>query len=344
MSTAVPPCERSVNVLPRPKDLRADIPLSAGGAAEVLRTRDEVRNIIHGRDPRRLVIVGPCSVHDPETIVEYAEWLRHEAVRLRDHLVIVMRVFVEKSRTSHGWKGLLHDPQVDGEGDVFEGLRLARTVLRDVQARGVGIATEILDPLTAPFIADLASWVAVGARTVTSPPHRWMASGLECPIGFKNALDGDVSAAVNAVLVARESHERLTLSDDGRGAIERTAGNPDAHVVLRGGPVVNYDERSVALAANALERAGLGPRLLVDCSHGNNPVGVAEGQLVAAEEVSRQIRDGSSRVAGILLESYLASGSQRSESAAGLDPRTSATDACVGLDDTRLVLEMLARV
>lgn len=317
--------------------------MSAEATAEISRTRDDVRNIIHGRDTRRLVIVGPCSVHDPETIVEYADWLRHEAARLRDRLVIVMRVFVEKARTSGGWKGLLHDPHVDGEGNVFEGLRLARTVLRDVQARGLGIATEILDPLTAQFLVDLASWVAVGARTVTSPPHRWMASGLPCPVGFKNALDGSVDASVNAVLVARQSHERLILSDDGRGAIERTAGNPDAHVVLRGGPATNYDERSVGLAAYELESAGLVHRLLVDCSHGNNQIGVAEGQLVAAEAVSRQIQDGSSRVAGILLESYLRGGAQRSGSAAGLDPRTSATDACVGLDETRRVLEMLAR-
>lgn len=317
--------------------------MPADAAAAILRTRDEVRNVIHGRDTRRLTIVGPCSVHDPKAILEYADWLGHEAVRLQDRLVIVMRVFMEKSRTSLGWKGLLHDPQVDGRGNVLEGLRLARTVLREVQARGVGIATEILDPLTAPFLADLVSWAGVGARTVTSPPHRWMASGLPCPVGFKNSLDGEVLAAVNAVLVARESHERMTLDDDGRGAVEWTAGNPDAHVVLRGGPVTNYDERSVGLAATALERAGLGPRLLVDCSHGNNPVGVAEGQLVAAEEVSRQLRDGSSRVAGILLESYLTGGAQRPESDAGLDPRTSATDACVGLDDTRVVLEMLAR-
>lgn len=310
---------------------------------DVRRTRETVRDILHGRDPRLLVIAGPCSVHDAHATLEYAEWLRLEAVRHRDELVVLMRVFVEKARTSVGWKGLLYDPQVDGSGNVREGLRLARTLLRDVQARGVGVATEILDPFTSPFLIDIVSWVAVGARTVASPPHRWMASGLPCPVGFKNPLDGDVETAVNAVLVARQSHERFALGDDGRGVVERTPGNPDAHIVLRGGPTTNYDTESVNQAVQALRRAGLAPRVLVDCSHGNNPSGFADGQLQAAEDVSRQVRDNASGAAGVLIESHLIAGTQRGATMPEVDPRQSLTDACLGLDDTRRAFELLAR-
>ena len=257
-----------------PADLIGESPLSPGASELVFHSRRQISDIIHGRDRRLLVIVGPCSIHDPEAAREYAGRLREEVVRHQDRLLIVMRVYFEKPRTTVGWKGLINDPNLNNSYDINQGLRTARALLHDIVELGVGTGTEYLDPITPQYLGDLVSWGAIGARTTESQIHRQLASGLSCPIGFKNSTDGSIQVAVDAIGSARHSHIFLSVTKRGHSAIFQTAGNEDCHVILRGGGgKPNYDNPSVHYASRLLEQADAGPRVMIDMSHANSPEG-----------------------------------------------------------------------
>jgi 3-deoxy-7-phosphoheptulonate synthase len=329
--------------LPTPRELLEELPCTDAQAAHIAVSRDTVRCILRGEDPRLLVVVGPCSIHEPASAIEYAQRLKAVADRLGDALFPVMRVYFEKPRTRMGWKGLIYDPGMDGEGDIGEGLRAARRILLECAKLGVPAASEILDLVTPQYYAELLSWGAIGARTVESPLHRQMASALSAPLGFKNATNGSVTVAIDAIHVAAQAHTFPSISLDGRAIVVTTTGNPDAHLVLRGangGP--NYDDASVASAAKALSDSGLTPRLLVDCSHGNSAKDYRRQPEVAAD-IARQIAAGPRAIAGILLESHLVEGRQDiTNGRDGLRYGQSVTDGCIGWDATVAVLEGLA--
>jgi 3-deoxy-7-phosphoheptulonate synthase len=329
--------------LPAPRELHLDLPVGEAEAAHIASARAAVQAILRGEDERLLVIVGPCSIHEPESAIEYARRLRDFAPGVADALSLVMRVYFEKPRTRMGWKGLIYDPDLDGRGDIGEGLRRARRILLDCARLGVPAASEILDLVTPQYYAELLTWGAIGARTVESPLHRQMASALSAPVGFKNATDGSVQTAVDAILVAAQPHTFPSISFDGRAMIVASTGNPHGHLILRGaeqGP--NYDAVSVGRAATALTKAGLPPRMIVDCSHGNSGKDYRKQPEVAAC-LAEQIAGGSLAICGVMLESHLLEGNQ----AIADDPKSlrygqSVTDACIGWDQTTDVLERLA--
>ena len=329
--------------LPTPRELLAELPCTEAQAAHIAASRETVRRILRGEDPRLLVVVGPCSIHEPASAIEYAQKLKAISDQVGDALFPVMRVYFEKPRTRMGWKGLIYDPGLDGEGDIGEGLRAARRILLECAKLGVPAASEILDLVTPQYYAELLSWGAIGARTVESPLHRQMASALSAPLGFKNATNGSVSVAIDAIHVAAQAHTFPSISLDGRAIVVTTTGNPDAHLVLRGangGP--NYDEASVASAAKALADSGLAPRLLIDCSHGNSAKDYRRQPEVAAD-IARQIAGGSHAIAGILLESHLVEGRQDIvDGRSGLRYGQSVTDGCIGWDATVAVLHTIA--
>lgn len=331
------------DVLPAPRLLREELPCGDAEAQFIASARQTVRRILRGEDDRLLVIVGPCSIHDQASALEYAGRLRGLAARVEDALFPVMRVYFEKPRTRMGWKGLIYDPGLDDSGDIREGLRMARRILLECARLSVPAASEILDLVTPQYYAELLSWGAIGARTVESPLHRQMASALSAPVGFKNATNGSVDVAIDAIHVAAQAHCFPSISLDGQATVVSTSGNPDAHLVLRGahdGP--NYDAASVARAARALSQASLPARLLVDCSHGNSAKDYRRQPEVAAN-VAQQIAAGSILVGGILLESHLVEGRQDIRSGRdGLLYGQSVTDGCIGWDSTEAVLENLA--
>lgn len=331
------------DALPSPQSLHQALPCAEPQAAFIARSREAVRRVLRGEDDRLLVIVGPCSIHDPQAAVEYATRLRDAAAERQDSLLVVMRVYFEKPRTRMGWKGLIYDPDLDGAGDIAKGLHTARKLLLDCAALGVPAASEILDLVTPQYYAELLSWGAIGARTVESPLHRQMASALSAPVGFKNATHGGIDVAIDAIHVAQQAHRFPSVSLEGRAIVVSTTGNPDGHLVLRGahgGP--NHDAASVAQAAQALGSAGLPPRLLVDCSHGNSAKDYRRQPLVAAE-IARQLASGSQAVAGVLLESHLFEGKQEIRNGReGLAYGQSVTDGCIGWDQTLAVLDELA--
>jgi 3-deoxy-7-phosphoheptulonate synthase len=332
------------DALPTPRALQAQLPCSEAQAAFIAASRETVRRILRGDDARLLVIVGPCSIHDPDAAIDYARRLHDAAQPLADAIFPVMRVYFEKPRTRMGWKGLIYDPSLDGAGDIGEGLRTARRLLLECARIGVAAASEILDLVTPQYYAELLSWGAIGARTVESPLHRQMASALSAPLGFKNATNGSVAVAIDAIHVAAQPHRFPSISLDGRAIVVTTSGNADTHLVLRGangGP--NYDEASVAAAAKALTDAQLPARLLVDCSHGNSAKDWRRQPEVAAD-VARQVAKGSQAIAGVLLESHLVEGRQDiAGGRAGLRYGQSVTDGCIGWDATVAVLQELAR-
>jgi 3-deoxy-7-phosphoheptulonate synthase len=329
--------------LPEPRQLHAELPAGEGEAAFIAASRAATRAILNGQDDRLLVVVGPCSVHEPESALEYAARLREVAGRLDDSLLLVMRVYFEKPRTRMGWKGLIYDPGLDGQGDIGEGLRTARRILLECARLQVPAASEILDLVTPQYYAELLSWGAIGARTVESPLHRQMASALSAPVGFKNATNGSTAAAIDAIHVAAQPHRFPTISMEGKAIVITTTGNPDGHLVLRGasdGP--NYDEASVAQAAATLAHSGLPARLVIDCSHGNSNKDYARQPAVAAD-IARQIAGGSHSICGLMLESHLVEGRQDIVNGRkGLRYGQSVTDACIGWDATVAVLEQLA--
>jgi len=331
------------DLLPAPRELHIDLPVGEAEAAHIAQARAAVQAILRGEDDRLLVIVGPCSIHEPESAIEYARRLREFAPGVADALYLVMRVYFEKPRTRMGWKGLIYDPDLDGRGDIGEGLRRARRMLLACARMGVPAASEILDLVTPQYYAELLTWGAIGARTVESPLHRQMASALSAPVGFKNATDGSVQTAVDAILVAAQPHTFPSISFDGRAMIVTSSGNPHGHLILRGsahGP--NYDADSVSSAADALVRAGLPPRMIVDCSHGNSGKDYRKQPEVAAC-VADQIAGGSRFVCGVMLESNLVEGKQAiTDQGKNLRYGQSVTDACLGWDQTTTVLEGLA--
>jgi 3-deoxy-7-phosphoheptulonate synthase len=331
------------DALPSPRALQAELPCGEAQAQFIAASRETVRRILRGDDARLLVIVGPCSIHDPEAAIDYAQRLHGAAHTLSDAIFPVMRVYFEKPRTRMGWKGLIYDPSLDGQGDIGEGLRAARRLLLECARIGVPAASEILDLVTPQYYAELLSWGAIGARTVESPLHRQMASALSAPLGFKNATNGSVAVAIDAIHVAAQPHRFPSISLDGQAMVVTTSGNPDTHLVLRGangGP--NYDQASVAAAAQALADAGLPARLLVDCSHGNSAKDWRRQPEVAAD-IARQVADGSSAIAGVLLESHLVEGRQDIVNGrTGLRYGQSVTDGCIGWEATAGVLEALA--
>jgi 3-deoxy-7-phosphoheptulonate synthase len=332
------------DALPSPRVLQAELPCSEAQAQFIAASRETVRKILRGDDPRLLVIVGPCSIHDPQAAIEYAQRLHDAAQPLADAIFPVMRVYFEKPRTRMGWKGLIYDPSLDGQGDIGEGLRTARRLLLECARIGVPAASEILDLVTPQYYAELLSWGAIGARTVESPLHRQMASALSAPLGFKNATNGSVAVAIDAIHVAAQPHKFPSISMDGQAMVVTTSGNADTHLVLRGangGP--NYDEASVAAAAKALLEGGLPARLLIDCSHGNSSKDYRRQPEVAAD-IARQVAAGSQAIAGVLLESHLVEGRQDIVGGReGLRYGQSVTDGCIGWDATASVLETLAR-
>jgi 3-deoxy-7-phosphoheptulonate synthase len=336
----------AVEPLPPPEQLIRFFPV-AGGPIEdfVASSRDQVRRIVHGIDDRLLVVVGPCSVHDPKSALEYAQRLHGQRTLLDDALVIVMRVYFEKPRTTVGWKGLINDPHLDGSFRINEGLRIARSLLIDINAMGVPAGSELLDTSSPQYMADLLSWGAIGARTTESQVHRELASGFSAAIGFKNSTEGNVRVAIDAVIAASQPHSFLGVHKSGQIAMVHTAGNPDGHVILRGGAQPNYHAASVSQACESLEDAGRVPAVMVDCSHGNSGKN-HEKQSEVVQHVAAQIAGGSRQIFGVMIESHLVAGAQAfkpgSTDRRALRYGQSITDACIGWDDTVGVLHELA--
>jgi 3-deoxy-7-phosphoheptulonate synthase len=345
--TAVPSTSNTrvvaLEALPTPAQVRAELPLSDRAAELVSDSRAQIEAVLRGEDPRLLVVVGPCSVHDPEAALDYARRLAVVAGRHRDDLLVVMRVYFEKPRSTGGWKGLINDPYLDGTHRVSDGLRMARRLLVDVLELGLPVGCEFLEPTSPQYIADAVSWGAIGARTTESQIHRQLASGLSMPVGFKNATDGDVQVAVDGCTVAAQHHVFFGVTDEGRAALVSTGGNDAAHIILRGGRgAPNCDSESVAKAAGLLARAGLTPRVVVDASHGNSGKSHVR-QASVLRELADQVRAGEP-IAGIMAESFLVPGKQQLTEAGrtGLVYGQSITDACIGWPETAMLLDVLA--
>ena len=328
-----------VEPLPTPMDLKTSHPISSVAARTVLRARSAIRDVLHGRDQRRqVVVVGPCSLHDPDAAIAYAKRLVPLAQELDGQLIVLMRAYFEKPRTTVGWKGLVNDPRLDGSCRVDEGLTLARQLLLEINDLGLPCATEFLDPFSPQYLADAIAWAAIGARTTESQTHREMASGLSMPVGFKNGTDGSYSVAVDAVVASAHPHSFLGIRSDGTAAIVKTAGNPDTHVVLRGGRgTTNFDRASVQEAANNLNPRGV----MVDCSHGNSHKDPAR-QSEALRSVAGQIEGGTRDILGVMLESHLKEGRQAWVPGRPLEYGVSMTDGCIGFEETDGLLRELA--
>jgi len=333
---------REIKELAPPAHLMREFSITPEVSRLVYETRRAVHNILHGDDDRVFVVVGPCSVHDARAAFEYAGRLKSVRERHRDALEIIMRVYFEKPRTTVGWKGLINDPDLDGSFHINKGLRLARKLLLDINELGVPAATEYLDTISPQYVADLIAWGAIGARTTESQVHRELASGLSCPVGFKNGTDGNIKIAIDAIKAARQPHHFLSVTKGGISAIVHTAGNDDCHIVLRGGKTPNYDSASVRATAQALIGDGLPPRLMIDCSHGNSNKH-HENQIRVAEDVARQIEAGEPAIAGVMLESNLIAGRQDITPGRPLEYGKSITDACLGWEDTERALDQLAQ-
>jgi 3-deoxy-7-phosphoheptulonate synthase len=333
--------ERVVELV-SPEALIGDLPLGAEREGAVVRGRGEVGNVLDRSDDRLLVVVGPCSVHDVDAALDYAARLAGKAVELRDDLLVAMRVYFEKPRTTTGWKGLINDPYLDGSCDVNAGLRMARTLLLQVLDLGLPIGCEFLDPITPQYISDTVAWGAIGARTTESQIHRQLGSGLSMPIGFKNRTDGNVQVAVDAVRAAAASHAFAGIDDAGKPAIHHTAGNPDGHVILRGGRgAPNCDSEGVGAALEMLGKAGLAERLVIDASHDNSEKDPVK-QLEAAARIADQVADGNGAIVGVMLESFLVEGNQDLGDGSSLIFGQSITDACIDWEETVSALERLA--
>jgi 3-deoxy-7-phosphoheptulonate synthase len=325
---------RQLKPLIPPAILMEELPMSEAVSTLVARSRQTIAAILRGEDPRLVVVVGPCSLHDPAAGLDYARHLAAAARTFADDLAIVMRVYFEKPRTIVGWKGLINDPHLDGSFAINEGLRLARRFLLSVNELGLPAATEFLDPITPQFIADLVSWGAIGARTSESQVHRELASGLSMPVGFKNGTDGAVQTAIDAVRSAAHPHQFLSVTKQGVAAIVATGGNPDCHVILRGGTSgPNYSAAHVAQAAADLTHAGVAARLMVDCSHANSRKD-PERQAAVLRDLAAQVADGRSPVFGIMLESFLVAGRQNVEPGMPLTYGHSITDGCLSWETT----------
>jgi len=327
--------------LSTPEEVIREIPRTLTATRTVLGARNAIHAILSGADDRLLVIVGPCSVHDPAAAVDYAERLATLREQLSDRLEIVMRVYFEKPRTTVGWKGLINDPDLDNSFNINKGLRLARNVLSAINNLGLPAGTEFLDVTTPQYIADLVAWAAIGARTTESQIHRELASGLSCPVGFKNGTDGNVRIAADAVKSASHPHHFMAVTKGGRSAIAATSGNEDCHIILRGGAKPNYDAASVEAASTELARGGVAPRILIDTSHANSGK-KPENQPPVATDIARQLSAGEARIMGVMIESNLVSGRQDVLPGVPLTYGQSITDGCIDWDTTVQVLNVLA--
>lgn len=332
---------QSIKEVISPAKLHEEYLLSEQAAKTILATRHAIHDILQGENDRVLVIIGPCSIHDVQAAKEYAERLRSVRQQLADDLLIVMRVYFEKPRTTVGWKGLINDPDLDGSFKINKGLRLARDLLLNLNNMDMPAAVEYLDLITPQYIADLVSWGAIGARTTESQVHRELASGLSCPVGFKNGTDGNLKVAVDAVRAAQHPHSFLSLTKDGHSAIFSTAGNLDSHVILRGGTSPNYDAGSIRQAAQQLAAAGLAQHIMVDLSHSNSQKQY-DRQLIVGRDVAEQIAQGNDYIMGLMIESHLQAGRQDVIPGKPLTYGQSITDACIGWEESSSLLEQIA--
>ena len=333
---------QEIKELVPPAHVLREYPATPKAAEVAYEARQAIHRILYGADDRLLVVIGPCSIHDPKAAMEYARKLKAEADRVRDDLLIVMRVYFEKPRTTVGWKGLINDPGLDNSFRINDGVRLARKLLWEVNEIGLPAGTEFLDMITPQYIADLIAWGAIGARTTESQVHRELASGLSCPVGFKNGTDGNVRIAVDAVQAASHPHHFLSVTKQGRTAIVGTAGNEDCHVILRGGKAPNHDAASVDAACTTIAAAGLTPMVMIDASHANSGK-KPENQPRVIDEIAAQLEAGEQRIGGVMVESHLLDGRQDLVDGRALTYGQSITDGCIGWDDSVAVLECLAR-
>ncbi|MBI1907510.1 MAG: 3-deoxy-7-phosphoheptulonate synthase AroG [Rhodocyclales bacterium] len=332
---------KEIKELIPPAHVLREFPATAKAAEVSYATRQAIHRILFGADDRLLAIVGPCSIHDGKAALEYAHKLKAEADRYKDDLLIVMRVYFEKPRTTVGWKGLINDPDLDNSFKINEGVRLARKLLWEINELGLSAGTEFLDMITPQYIADLIAWGAIGARTTESQVHRELASGLSCPVGFKNGTDGNVKIAVDAIKAAQSPHHFLSVTKAGHSAIVSTLGNEDCHVILRGGKTTNFDAASVDAACKELVASGVPGKVMIDCSHANCRKQHTL-QIEVARDVAAQMSQGEDRILGVMVESNLKEGRQDLIPGKELEYGKSITDACIGWEDTLTVFEALA--
>jgi 3-deoxy-7-phosphoheptulonate synthase len=332
---------RELKDLTPPAHLIREFPCEERVAELIFNTRQSLHRILHGMDDRLIVVIGPCSIHDTRAALDYAQRLVEQRKRFASEIEIVMRVYFEKPRTTVGWKGLINDPHMDNSFKINDGLRTARELLMRINELGVPAGTEYLDMISPQYIADLISWGAIGARTTESQVHRELASGLSCPVGFKNGTDGNVKIAVDAIKAASQPHHFLSVTKGGHSAIVSTAGNEDCHIILRGGKAPNYDAQSVNAACSDIGKAGLAARLMIDASHANSQK-KHENQIPVCADIGRQIAAGDERIVGVMVESHLVEGRQDLQEGCELTYGQSVTDACIGWEDSVKVLEGLA--
>lgn len=332
---------REIKELAPPSHAMSENPCTPEVSSLVFETRQSLHRILHGMDDRLVVVIGPCSIHDTKAAIEYAQKLKAQRDRLSGELEIVMRVYFEKPRTTVGWKGLINDPELDGSFNINKGLRIARSLLLEINAMGLPAGCEFLDMITPQYIADLVSWGAIGARTTESQVHRELASGLSCPVGFKNGTDGNVRIAVDAMKAASQPHHFLSVTKAGHSAIVSTLGNEDCHVILRGGKAPNFDAASVQAACDEMAKAGLAQRVMIDASHANSNK-KPENQPAVCVDVGSQIAQGETRVMGLMIESHLVAGRQDLIAGQPLVYGQSVTDGCIDWESSVKVLEALA--
>jgi 3-deoxy-7-phosphoheptulonate synthase len=332
---------REIKELAPPAHLLREFPCDEAASDTVFESRSAIHRILHGMDDRLIVVIGPCSIHDPDAALEYARRLKIERDRLRADLEVVMRVYFEKPRTTVGWKGLINDPDMDGSFRINHGLRVARELLMQINALGLPAGCEYLDMITPQYIADFVAWGAIGARTTESQVHRELASGLSCPVGFKNGTDGNIKIASDAIKAAQQPHHFLSVTKGGHSAIVSTKGNEDCHIILRGGKKPNFDAASVDAACVELGHSGLAQRLMIDASHANSQKN-HENQLKVCADIAAQLAKGESRIVGAMIESHLVGGRQDLLPGKPLTYGQSITDACLGWEDSVRALDTLA--
>ena len=333
---------REIKELSPPSHLMREFPCTTKISNVVHEARDAVHKIIHGDDDRMVVVIGPCSIHDPKAALEYVKRLKAERERFKGELEIIMRVYFEKPRTTVGWKGLINDPGLDGSFNINKGLRLARQLLLAVNDEGVPAGCEFLDMITPQYIADLVSWGAIGARTTESQVHRELASGLSCPVGFKNGTDGNIKIAIDAIKAASQPHHFLSVTKGGHSAIVSTLGNEDCHLILRGGKAPNYDAQSINDSSEQLSKAGLSAKIMIDASHANSSK-KPENQPMVMDDIARQMEAGDQRIFGVMIESHLVGGRQDLVEGQELVYGQSITDGCIDWETSVQVLERLAQ-
>ena len=333
---------KEIKELLPPERVLSEFPVTEAAAQLTYETRQAIHRILHGADDRLLVIIGPCSIHDPKAAIEYARKLKVEKDRLASDLLIMMRVYFEKPRTTVGWKGLINDPHLDGSFRINDGLRIGRKLLLELNGLGMPAGVEYLDMISPQYLADLVSWGAIGARTTESQAHRELASGLSCPVGFKNGTDGNLKIAVDAIRTSQHPHHFLSVTKAGHSAIVSTLGNEDCHMILRGGKQPNYDSASVEGACNELAAAGLAQRVMIDLSHSNSQKNYLR-QIDVGREVGAQVARGDDRVMGVMIESHLKAGRQDLLPGKDLIYGQSITDPCIGWEDSVPLLEELAQ-